>query len=218
MWWYNKHVIIFRKERFRVLILKLEKYNTFVFVLLILLNGSRIWPGMDLKGLKRHLFIVLDFKLKIKSIKNNFSLLPLYPPLISFLIQARDPDTHSDIWQHNTTAPFPLTASHLLFSLYFLLYFFPLRIYNSNKHTLLPRSLSRVKPGSDWTMPGCRYSALFKSIFPTVALTLLSLASLISPFLSPQTCLSSKTSFSGCSWLLSVRYLLSFKRDCTYSL
>lgn len=117
------------------------------------------------------------------------------------------------IWQHNAT---PQVSSHCLtapsFS-FISFYFFPQRIYHADKHTLLSCSASLVKQGSDWMMPGCRYSALPKSIFPTAALVhasfLLSLAVLFPLFLSSWTCLASGSSFSGC-WEEHVFFFLHY--------
>ena len=138
-----------------------------------------------------------------KNFHENFQPLPLHPPLFSLLLcDVTPPQTHTDIWQHNTTPqvpscslippPFPFTPFYVL----------PLRITILTKHTLLPRSASLAKQGSDWMMPGCRCSALFKSIFPTASLPPASLLRfpltvLISAFPAPLARLSSGTSFTG---------------------
>lgn len=77
---------------------------------------------------------------------------------------------------------FPLAASH---HLCFLSFFssFPLRIYYADRHTLWISSASLVKQGSDWMMPGCRSSALLKSIFPAAALALASVLLSLDGFL-----------------------------------
>lgn len=94
---------------------------------------------------------------------------------------------------------FPLAASH---HLCFLSFFssFPLRIYYADRHTLWICSASLVKQGSDWMMPGCRSSALLKSIFPAAALALASVLLSLDGFLflSFLTRLTSWTSLAGC--------------------
>lgn len=94
---------------------------------------------------------------------------------------------------------FPLAASH---HLCFFSFFssFPLRIYYADRHTLRICSASLVKQGSDWMMPGCRSSALLKSIFPAAALALASVLLSLDGFLflSFLTRLTSWTSLAGC--------------------
>lgn len=77
---------------------------------------------------------------------------------------------------------------------------FPLRIYYADRHTLWICSASLVKQGSDWMMPGCRSSALLKSIFPAAALALASVLLSLDGFLflSFLTRLTSWTSLAGC--------------------
>lgn len=99
--------------------------------------------------------------------------------------------------QHHTDGFLSLPLTSLIF---FFFSFCPQRTYYSDWNTLSPCSGSHVKQGSDWMMPGCRYSPFLKSIFPAAAGSL-------SPYFSQ--CASCSSMLSASVLLLSLTRMTS---------